>query len=622
VRRRIHTICRFKALLFLFFINYHCVFRKESNHIFDWRSARYMGENKKKKKEIDKILEEKEDDLEPFDVALELYYRSIKGEKTASRAHTLFKSLLEEDPSNTEVMAYLGAVKMMLARDEVDLREKGKYANEGLKMMDLAVLKDPSNPLLRMLRANVAINLPENRFRRTQTAIEDFEYMISVHSENPSAIPSSLLIDVMKGLVKAYERVNKLDMARTYAEKVKEKDPDYQLPALKNSDQNKGKTVDITSLPSTNPTLVEYYKQAVHGDEVALYHALNELNAIQKLKHENPIIQAYRAHCLAMKVANQATGYVELFMTAIKTSQTLDQLVSEYPELYEIRMIRALQSYRLPEFFFFRTSTAARDFQYLATQYEKDYRIFSVSQYEEILLLLGKSLVTLNMVEEAVESWKKLLQLSTESSTKKEAKELVDAFTSEDFHVSTTSDVKELYEKGKIIHRFGVLGNKKAAMQSAEIWELATKANPTCAIAKFYHAASLTLLGKFYEDPNDLFSQTIKGLKKLASALPKNNIELIDLYIKRAYIEFRLPDSFFHNNDKIIEDFEMICALYREHEGEIKLSKHKYLKILADLGTVYERKHFIHKAKEVWEILKKEDEEMIYQIFLQMKGVK
>ncbi|WP_226665930.1 hypothetical protein [Metabacillus litoralis] len=556
-----------------------------------------------------------------FDRAIELYYHAISGKKDAGKeAHSLFNSLLHDQPQDTELMAYLGAVKALLARDEINLREKGKYANEGLKLLDIAVLKDASNPLIRMLRGNVANNLPENRFRRTQTAIEDFEHIVELYEKNPHAIPESLYVDVMKSLVTANERLGKNYFAKKYANKVKELEPSYQLPRLRDSNNNETNIEDIKPI-FIKEELISLYKSAIDGNETSLHKVTEQFLELEKQIPADPTIEAFITHCRSMKSTLQSAGYVELFTTAIKTSQSLDKLVSDYPNFYNIRLVRAFQSYRLPEFFFYRTSTAARDFHYLASEFEKDSSIFSMQQYQEILLVLGQCFTKLGMVEEAIQTWNKLVKFSPHSKLAKEANKCIEVFSFEEVDINNLSidSIKELYSIGHTLHELGVSGSEKAANQAVEVWDLASKQNSDCSIAKFYYAASLTLLGKYCHDSYELFRVTMKGLKKLDQALPNYSVEHIDLYLKRANILLPLPDSFFHCNDKIIKDFETVIKIFENSEEQINITRDQYLQVLADLGTIYERKYYSHKAKEVWDKLAKEDQNLAFKEFLNIK---
>lgn len=557
---------------------------------------------------------------EKFDKGVEFYYRAIKGENNAAKeAHTLFSELITEQPNHTELMAYLGAVKALLARDTFDLREKGKYANEGLKYLDVAVLKNPSNAVIRMLRGNVSLHLPENRFRRTETAIEDFECLISMYDTNPQAIPESLCNETMKGLIQAYERLNKTDEAIRIAHKISELDSSFVIPKF-----SKNNTSDRPAFDSIDDPIddkVQYlYSKAVQGDEISLLKVHKLLSNLLKSDPTNPILQAFHTHSESMRNSDCSKGMVELFTTAYKTAQALDKLVSEFPHAYKIRYARAMQSYRLPEFFFFRSSTAARDFQFLLNEYEKDNAIFSNDLRENIMLKLGESFTRLDMKEEALHVWDKLIEVSSNKEMVQKAKKLKEVFT---FNGVDISDIKEedLYETGKNLHNLGVMGSKTAAKQSLEIWRLITKKHSSCPKAKFYYSASLTLQGLFCQDPYELFGKTIKGLKKLNSSLPMNDPTYISLLLNRAYILFPLPEAFFHCNDNIIKDFEAIIKLYKDRSGQVDLSRGQYLKVLADLGTIYERKHFLHKAKKIWSELAMEDTDTVYGEFLASKGV-
>ncbi|WP_121661272.1 tetratricopeptide repeat protein [Metabacillus litoralis] len=558
---------------------------------------------------------------EQFDKGVESYYKAIKGDKNAGiEAHRLFEELTKEEPNNTELMAYFGSAKALLARDTFDLREKGKYANEGLKLLDVAVLKDPSNVLIRTLRGNVATNLPEGRFHRTETAIEDFERIINMYERNSYGIPQTLYIETMESLITAYERLGKIEEATEVVNKLLDIDSSYKIPKF----NSKIKSIPVANINDPiNDEIHSLYTMAICSDEVSLLKVMKKVSQLMDKDSSNPILQAYNVHLNSIKDSHSFAGMVELFTNAYKTLNLLDKLVSEYPTLYKIRYVRAMQSYRLPEFFFFRSSTAARDFQYLSAQYEKNPTIFSLAIYEDILLRFGECFVRLDMVEEAVKQWHKLVEFSSNKEIVTKANELINVFSFEELLLDEIIEKpkEQLYETALQLHDIGVNGNEKAAKQSLALWEFIQKEYSSCPVAKFYYSASLTLLGRFFSDPYEVFSQSIKGLKKLNTSIPINDPRYIQLLLHRAYIQFSLPDTFFRCSDQIIKDFEAVIKMYQS-SSDIDITHSQYLKVLADLGTVYEKKYFVHKAKEIWSELAKEDEDLFYSEFLSEKGIR
>ena len=151
-----------------------------------------------------------------------------------------------------------------------------------------------------------------------------------------------------------------------------------------------------------------------------------------------------------------------------------------------------------------------------------------------------------------------------------------------------------------------------------DIWEKAVEAFPDNSTAKTYHAASVALMGKFADEAQGMFGETIRGLKLLKSAFNRTN-QNAELLLLRGNIYNALPEAFFHKTESAIKDFKAAQSLYKQ--GDQSVTRDQYLQLLVDLGIAYERSHFEEKAKKTWSLLAKEDTEGQYKELLVSKGV-
>lgn len=140
--------------------------------------------------------------------AIEIYHKAVKGNRKATKeAYNLLKELNKEIPSNVEIFAYFGSVTALMARDTPLPKDKKKFALEGLEMLDQAVTKSPDNITIRILRGNVCLRMPESVFHRTQTARDDFEYIIDRYAKNPKILTESSYETIVKDLETAKKRI-------------------------------------------------------------------------------------------------------------------------------------------------------------------------------------------------------------------------------------------------------------------------------------------------------------------------------------------------------------------------------------------------------------------------------
>lgn len=139
-------------------------------------------------------VKEREDDAWEswFEQAKKLHQRGIEGDQQAvQKAYALFRKIRNTLNQNNIIEAYMGSTLVLLGRDEENPEEKIRKVMDGLKMLDQAASKEKNNAEIRMLRAYVCFNLPDEVFHRLSTTISDFKWLISRYQNNPSLFTAS-----------------------------------------------------------------------------------------------------------------------------------------------------------------------------------------------------------------------------------------------------------------------------------------------------------------------------------------------------------------------------------------------------------------------------------------------
>ena len=119
--------------------------------------------------------------------------------KAVAEAIILFKQIIKAEPKNAEAIAYLGSSYAITARDSDSVVDKVRYTNRGLRFLDQAVTLAPNDFAVRVIRANVANNLPE-LFGRQATAIEDGLVLDKMFSATQSPAQRSGMAPAMVGI--------------------------------------------------------------------------------------------------------------------------------------------------------------------------------------------------------------------------------------------------------------------------------------------------------------------------------------------------------------------------------------------------------------------------------------
>src|SRR4051794_5665141 len=124
-------------------------------------------------------------------------------------AYEIFSKLRKTEPDNALIEAYYGSALALLARDAVQPLEKVDKAQQGLDSLNQAISMDPNRKEIRLLRANLCLRLPESFFNCSQTAIEDYSFLLDRYKEDPSYLTNKQVREITENLSNAYQNVGK-----------------------------------------------------------------------------------------------------------------------------------------------------------------------------------------------------------------------------------------------------------------------------------------------------------------------------------------------------------------------------------------------------------------------------
>ncbi|PGT78948.1 lipopolysaccharide assembly protein LapB [Bacillus sp. AFS040349] len=156
-----------------------------------------------------------------FEEAVKLHQKAIDGDQQAAKkAYDILKKIKLQAMNYSIVEAYFGSSSALIARDHPDLIEKMNLAKRGLKALDKAVKAEPNHTEIRILRANVAYRLPEMYFKRTKTAIEDFQFLISDYEKKKTDISKDQYCEFLLNLGSSYQTIGDSENAENTWEKL------------------------------------------------------------------------------------------------------------------------------------------------------------------------------------------------------------------------------------------------------------------------------------------------------------------------------------------------------------------------------------------------------------------
>ncbi|RPF53427.1 tetratricopeptide repeat protein [Aquisalibacillus elongatus] len=146
-----------------------------------------------------------------FNKAIRLHDQAIEGDdQSVTKAHQLLKDIRVQQPNNSLIEAYYGSTIALLGRNEdLDPIQRIEYAEEGLDILDKIVAQSPDNEDIRTIRGYVCFKIPEDIFGRTETAINDFQYLINEYEKNNIQLKRGFYEKLLLDLGFAYQNIGK-----------------------------------------------------------------------------------------------------------------------------------------------------------------------------------------------------------------------------------------------------------------------------------------------------------------------------------------------------------------------------------------------------------------------------
>ncbi|GAE93922.1 hypothetical protein JCM21714_3042 [Gracilibacillus boraciitolerans JCM 21714] len=145
-----------------------------------------------------------------FEEGKKLFMKGTNGDKKAVRsAYDIFLKLRNDMSRDALLEAYYGSTLALIGRDAVQPIEKADKAQEGLDTLNQAVTMEPNQKEIRLLRANVCLRLPESFFHCSQTAIDDFSFLLAQYQADPNYLSKIQVTEIIKNLSTAYQHAGR-----------------------------------------------------------------------------------------------------------------------------------------------------------------------------------------------------------------------------------------------------------------------------------------------------------------------------------------------------------------------------------------------------------------------------
>lgn len=363
--------------------------------------------------------------LKQLEEAREMHRRAAAGDKEeVAGALAYFEKALKENPADNLLKAYHADCLSMAGRDSDDHSLLFGNAIKALINFDKAVNGSPDNIEIRLLRADHSYRLPESFFRRSATAMGDYEYLIRRYEEDNSIFDEQTYLQILENLGKVYERLEMQEEAKSVWDKLHDLTDDEkyllkQRPDETGFDPEKAKGMNWQQALQEG---IRLHNLAVKGNKKAARIAKALLEGVYKGNPRNSLAKGYYGSSLAL------TGWYsanpgDMFGSGIKGFKLVKEAVERDPKNPRLRILRGYLAYNLPENFFHMTGLAIEDFRFLIQAYDKDNSIFSQEFYWQVHYDLGMAYRRIGDSERARKVWKDLAGKSNDPRYAKAAED-------------------------------------------------------------------------------------------------------------------------------------------------------------------------------------------------------
>ncbi len=152
---------------------------------------------------------------------------SLKVKNSASKAESYLRKAAALLPADEEIKAYLGSAMTMVGRDTWNLLVKMTLVHKGITLIDNALAAWPDSVVIRMVRANNNLQLPDS-FQRKEMVKLDLQYLEMLIAMSSSNIDADTQAEIFYHLGILYRQENNEIMAKNYFEKAINAAPNSQ----------------------------------------------------------------------------------------------------------------------------------------------------------------------------------------------------------------------------------------------------------------------------------------------------------------------------------------------------------------------------------------------------------
>ncbi|TVX97925.1 tetratricopeptide repeat protein [Cohnella terricola] len=150
--------------------------------------------------------------------------------------------------------------------------------------------------------------------------------------------------------------------------------------------------------------------------------------------------------------------------------------------------------------------------------------------------------------------------------------------------MTNNSDHMKSFEEAKALHHKGVEGDKKAVINAHEKLLKLREAEPDNALIEAYYGSTLVLLSRDAVKILERADKAQEGLDVLNRAVSRDPNHK-EIRMIRANVCLRLPDSYFHCANTVIEDFIFLLDRYQVNADY--LTQNQVREILQNLSAAY-----------------------------------
>ena len=171
--------------------------------------------------------------------SFQIYQKALHGETTdVKKAIEHFSSLEEKFPNDPLIKAYSIDCNSLLGRNSINTFEMFSAGIKAMKALDSLVNEHPNQMKIKKIRAYQSFRLPETFFRKTASAIKDFEELIRQYEKDQKIFTSEEYMEMLFHLGEGYERLGMNEEANSVWNKLLQTNPSREMKEKLKERQN------------------------------------------------------------------------------------------------------------------------------------------------------------------------------------------------------------------------------------------------------------------------------------------------------------------------------------------------------------------------------------------------